>query len=106
MKPLVIANWKMNLDLSDSLILSGSIAKTAENCPNIMISIAPPAIYLYPIREQIKARPKNLSFTIQNIHFEKEGAFTGEISSEMAKKICNYAIIGHSERRQYFQIPF
>jgi len=99
---LIIANWKMNLSLSDALVLSGQIAGAAEKLKNIEVVIAPPAIYLYPIKEHLKAKSENLHLCAQDVFYQDEGAFTGEISALMIKNICSFSIIGHSERRKYF----
>jgi triosephosphate isomerase len=102
MKPLVIANWKMNMDLNDAIVLSGQIAKYAENYKNILVVLAPPAVFIYPIREHLKAKAPNFSLALQDVFYEEEGAFTGEISLKMVKPVCSYFIVGHSERRKYF----
>jgi len=102
MKPLIIANWKMNLTLADALVLSGQAAKCAENYPNISVVLAAPSVYIYPIREHLRAKPNNFYLSLQDIFYEQEGAFTGEVSPKMVKGICSYSIIGHSERRKYF----
>lgn len=102
MKPIIVANWKMNLLLSDALVLSGQIARAAESFNNIEVVLAPPAVFIYPIREHIKAKPGNFFLSAQDVFYESEGAFTGEISANMIKAVCAYSIIGHSERRKYF----
>jgi triosephosphate isomerase len=102
MKPLVIANWKMNLELNDAIVLSGQIAKYAESYKNIDIILAPAAVFIYPVREHLKAKAPNFKLALQDAFYEDEGSFTGEISLGMVKSVCSYVIIGHSERRKFF----
>jgi len=100
--PLIVANWKMHLTLSEALVLAGQEAKTAEQVKHIEMVICPSAGFIYPIFEFTKARPENLTFGLQNAMWEEEGQFTGENSLLHFKGICKYVIIGHSERRKYF----
>ena len=102
MKSIVIANWKMNLALSDALVLSGQISKYAESFKNIDVVLAPSSIYMYPIKEHLKNKPTNFHLAGQDIFYEQHGAFTGEISTKMIRPFCSYSIVGHSERRKYF----
>jgi triosephosphate isomerase len=92
----------MNLDLVQALILSGEISKAAENIKEVEVVLAPPSVFLYPINDYLKAKPNNLSLALQNMMWEPDGAYTGEISLPMVKGICKYVIIGHSERRRIF----
>ena len=98
--PIVAANWKMNLTIEEGLdlvkqVLDGSSSDGSE------IIFFPPSIALSAIGGMLKNTEYKVG--IQNIHHEKSGAYTGEISAEMVKFLdVQYAIIGHSERRQYF----
>lgn len=92
----------MNLTLAEAIILGGQIEKTTETVKHLDIVMAPPAVFIYPIFERLRARPNNLFFALQNIMWQDEGSFTGEISSSMVRGVCRYAIIGHSERRSIF----
>lgn len=91
MKPSIIMNWKMNPEtLSEAIELSVFSDKKG-------FILCPPFVFLSSIKEKLK----NAELGAQNSFWEKEGAFTGEISSQMLKKIgCKYIIIGHSERRK------
>jgi triosephosphate isomerase len=100
--PLIIGNWKMHLTLSEALILAGQAAKTADTVKHVEIVICPSAGFIYPTFEFVKARPRNLTFGIQNAAWEEEGQFTGENSLLQFKGICKYVIVGHSERRKIF----
>ena len=95
---IVAGNWKMNLNLSDSTRLIDEI-NTKEIHPDVELIVATPTIYL----SSLKGKQHHFSLSAQNIHFEENGAFTGEISAEMLSSLnINYAIVGHSERRSMF----
>ncbi|MDZ7805650.1 MAG: triose-phosphate isomerase [Gracilimonas sp.] len=99
---LIAGNWKMNCGPYDAAeLLEGLKEKKSEINENVDVLVCPPFVsigmavkYLYDTDIQVGA---------QNLHFEENGAFTGEISGSMlAESGCNYVIVGHSERRQYF----
>ncbi|MEC8459454.1 MAG: triose-phosphate isomerase, partial [Bacteroidota bacterium] len=95
---IVAGNWKMNLNHSDSTRLIDEI-NTKEIHPDVELIVAPPSIYLSSLHK----KQHHFSLSAQNIHFEENGAFTGEISAEMLSSLnINYAIVGHSERRSMF----
>ena len=88
----------MNLSLAAALELAGEIKKEAANIPELDIAVCPPSVYVQSVATALKG--SNISVGGQNAYFEKEGAFTGEISMEMLKDVgCQYVILGHSERR-------
>ncbi|MFH1855015.1 MAG: triose-phosphate isomerase [bacterium] len=101
-KATIVANWKMNATLSDSLVISGSVYKNTRNYKNIDIVLAPPSIFIYPVLEHLHIKRKNFHLACQNIYFADEGEFTGEISAKMIKGLCDYVVLGHSERREHF----
>ena len=95
---LIAGNWKMNLTLSVSLGLAESLKKAAVDMSNVDIAVCPPSVYVQPVTAALKN--SNIGVGAQNVYFEEEGAFTGEISAGMLKDIgCQYVILGHSERR-------
>lgn len=98
MRPLIVANWKMNTTLSDAIVLVNYI-KNGFDFSNIEVVLCPPFLWLIPALEIIEKAPKNLSLGAQNVFYEDEGAFTGEISPKMLKGLTEYVIVGHSERR-------
>lgn len=98
---VIVANWKMNLTLSEAEVLATMIRNGVSHLRHIEIIICPPTAYLYSLSETISGRVEQLSLGAQNIYYEDEGAFTGETSAPMIKKIVRYSIIGHSERRRY-----
>lgn len=96
MKKIIVANWKMNPNtLVEAKKLFNAIKKTKA-------IICPPYPYIsYMVN--LKSKILNPKIGAQNCHWEKSGAFTGEVSPEMLKDLgCKYVIIGHSERRKYF----
>ncbi|MFH1129683.1 MAG: triose-phosphate isomerase [Patescibacteria group bacterium] len=96
MKPLIIANWKMNpSSLGKARKLFGGIKKTIKKAKNVEVLIAAPFIWL-PFLKKAK-------LCAQNCFWEEKGPYTGEISPKMIKDMgIEYVIIGHSERRNYF----
>jgi triosephosphate isomerase (TIM) len=96
-KPVVVANWKMNMTLE-------SISKFVDGFGSETIStevvVCPPAPYLYLLDAMKKQQNCSFSLGAQNVHAEKFGAFTGDVSAEQLLDVgCQYVIIGHSERR-------
>ncbi|MFQ9178418.1 MAG: triose-phosphate isomerase, partial [Christensenellaceae bacterium] len=99
-KPLIAGNWKMNKTPSETEKLLSELKAIPLNL-SVDIVVCPPAICIPAAAEAIKNTPINLG--AQNVHYENSGAFTGEISADMLKEAgVSYAIVGHSERRQYF----
>jgi len=99
MKPLIIANWKMNpLTVAEAEELFISIGKGIKDIQKAEVVICPPFIYL-PILNSKELSP-NVSLGGQDCFWEEKGAFTGEISPKQLSNLgCEYVILGHSERR-------
>jgi triosephosphate isomerase len=88
----------MNLNLAKSVALAESLKEAAKNVTDIDIAVCPPSVYVQPVGVAIA--DSNIGLGAQDVYFEKEGAFTGEISTGMLLDIgCKYIILGHSERR-------
>ncbi len=104
MKPLIIANWKMNPQtLAEAKLLFNSIKAGIKNIKKVEVVICPPFIYLPELSMPGKLSRANIKLGAQDTFYEKKGAFTGEISLPMLKDFgCQYVILGHSERRRYF----
>ena len=102
-KQIAAANWKMNLTLQEAqTLLDNILAKTTDVGDSREVIFAVPACYLTVAAERI-GDTANVSVAAQNIYSKKSGAFTGELSVIMLKSIgVNYVVIGHSERREYF----
>ncbi|HHT9106260.1 MAG TPA: triose-phosphate isomerase [Candidatus Wujingus californicus] len=100
-KPLIVGNWKMNLTLREGIEFARSLRERISENSNIICGICPPFVFLNDICKILK--DSNIYVVAQNIHNEKSGAFTGEISALMVKEVgCTHVLIGHSERRQLF----
>jgi len=102
-RKLIAGNWKMNLGLKESGVLAKQILEKVK--PNILMNadilICPPFISLSLVSGIIK--DSGIKLGAQNLHFENDGAYTGEISATMLRSAgCEYVITGHSERRKYF----
>ena len=101
---IVAGNWKMNKSLDEGLKLTSEIVNMAQDelKSDVKLVINAPFIHLTSVKKLIPTG-KNLFVGAQNCYFEKSGAYTGEISATMLKSIgIEYTIIGHSERREYF----
>lgn len=98
--PMIAGNWKMNTTLGEAEELVNEMGPGLEEIENVSKIICPPFISLAAVRELI--RGSSIKLGAQNIYFEEKGAYTGEISSTMLAGLCEFVIIGHSERRQYF----
>lgn len=98
---IIAGNWKMNKNIGESIDLANSIKRLLYDVEEVEIVICPPYTSLSDVREVIMET--NIKLGAQDCYWEKEGAFTGEVSSLMLKDVgCEYVIIGHSERRQFF----
>ena len=108
MKPrgvLLAGNWKMNHLQKDTIVFLDAMAPTLKNSPkpNAKMRLYIPALSLEVAAKKTKTDALPIQIGSQNTHFEKSGAFTGEISAPMLKEIgIDQTLVGHSERRQYF----
>lgn len=99
---LIVGNWKMNTDIVEAENLATNIAEalSEDDCQTV---ICPPAVFLEQVYLTVADyKLAKLGIGVQNISWEEKGAFTGDLSANMVKNWARYAIIGHSERRQYF----
>ncbi|UCG78346.1 MAG: triose-phosphate isomerase [Nitrospirota bacterium] len=100
-RPVIAANWKMYKTREETSLFIREFLPTVSGIDDVDIIISPPFTSLALAADMVKG--SNVQIAAQNIHFESEGAYTGEISSGMIVDAgCSYVIIGHSERRQYF----
>lgn len=99
MKSIVVANWKMNpQSFREAKTLFEATRKAAETAKSVSVIVAPPSIFLRDLATGYKGR--TLAFAAQNGHFQKEGAYTGEISMPQVRDSkASAVIIGHAERR-------
>ncbi len=97
-KLFVAGNWKMNTDTAGARELAQGLVEKIGSVEKVDLAVCPPFVYLAPVGEALSG--SNIDLGAQNVFYEDNGAFTGEISASMLKDIgCRYAIIGHSERR-------
>ena len=99
-KPIIAGNWKMNMTPADAEALVSALIPLVKDAKCDVV-VCPPYVDLSVVSRLVKGT--NIHLGAQNIHWAAKGAFTGEVSADMLKAFgVEYAIIGHSERRQYF----
>lgn len=99
-RPMVAGNWKMNKTLGETAELLKALKPQLQNIDSVDLVVCPPFIDL-PLTKDILVG-SNIKVGAQNMHWEASGAYTGEVSATMLKDLCDYVIIGHSERRAMF----
>lgn len=101
MRTLVLAgNWKMNKTIPAAVALASSVKEGVESLNDVDIIVFPPFVALDAVRPALL--DSQIALGAQNMHWEAEGAFTGEISPPMVQALCTHVILGHSERRGHF----
>lgn len=98
--PLIAGNWKMNTTVSEAVELVKTMRSELNKISNVEKVLCPPFVSLVSVKELVK--DTSIKLGAQNVYFAEKGAYTGEISPLMLADLCEYVIIGHSERRQYF----
>lgn len=98
--PLVAGNWKMFKTITEARAFTSELVPLIQNIKSVEKLICPPFIDLMAVKALIEGTDVKLG--CQNMHWEESGAFTGEISPLMIAELCEYVILGHSERRAYF----
>jgi triosephosphate isomerase len=100
-RPLIAGNWKMFKTGPEAVETADRLAKLLSTPLDVDVMIAPPFTALALVSDMLKNT--GISLGAQNLFWEEEGAYTGEISTSMLVSAgCSYVIVGHSERRQYF----
>lgn len=100
-KPFIAGNWKMNNTRKAAVELVDALKPLVADVVDVEIAVAPTYTCLQDVSEHLKG--SRIALSAQNISYAAKGAYTGEISADMLKDVgCTHAIIGHSERRQYF----
>src|SRR3990172_10935851 len=100
-KKLIAGNWKMNKTAADGAGLAKEIVGEMGREPSVDIVLCPPFTALESVAHALEGTAIKLG--AQNMHPEKSGAYTGEVSAEMLRAMfCTHVILGHSERRSYF----
>lgn len=99
-KKVIAGNWKMNKLPNEAMAFIEELAPLVKGTENEVVLCVPYTDLFYSL---LTAQETNIKIGAQNMHFEEKGAYTGEVSAEMLKSIgVEYVIIGHSERREYF----
>ena len=99
-RPIVVGNWKMNGNRSDAKQLAAAILAGLEG-DNADVAVCAPFVYLADLQEQLKG--SQLLMGAQNVGDQASGAYSGEVAAQMLSDFgCRYAIVGHSERRSYY----
>ncbi len=98
--PIIAANWKMNTTIAEAAVLVQTMLPDLEPLTTVELVLCPPFISLAAVKELISNSSVKLG--AQNMHFQEKGAYTGEVSPLMLTGLCEYVILGHSERRAYF----
>jgi len=98
--PMIAGNWKMNTTVGEAVALVKAMRDELDKVRSVEKVLCPPFVSLAAAKELIK--DTSIKLGAQNVYFAEKGAYTGEISPLMLADLCEYVIIGHSERRQYF----
>jgi triosephosphate isomerase len=99
--PFIAGNWKMYKTVQESVVFVKELRRLVKDVTDVEIVIAPTFLSVYAVAEA--ARNTNIGVAAQDLYWEREGAFTGEVSAPMIKEAgAEYVIIGHSERRRLF----
>jgi len=99
--PFIAGNWKMYKTVSEAVVFVKELRTAVKDVDRVEIVLAPAFTAVHAVAEA--ARNTNLGVAAQDLYWEREGAFTGEVSAEMVKEAgAEYAIVGHSERRRLF----
>jgi len=97
---VVVGNWKMNTTVAEAVALAAAVRDGAASASGVELVLCPPFVSLAAVSDAVKGSAVKVG--AQNMHFEDSGAFTGEVSPGMLQGLCDYVIVGHSERRQMF----
>lgn len=98
--PIIAGNWKMHKTIPEAVALVNALKGSLAEIDAVDKVVCPTAVCLSAVKQAIG--DAEIGLGAQNVYFEEEGAYTGEISPRMLQGLCQYVIIGHSERRGYF----
>ena len=99
-KPILAGNWKMNMTIADATDFVRSIRRGLNSIKSVDRVLCPPFTGLAALKDLLSAT--DIGLGAQNMHWEEGGAYTGEIAPAMLTELCQYVILGHSERRALF----
>ncbi|PKB73570.1 MAG: triose-phosphate isomerase [SAR202 cluster bacterium Io17-Chloro-G7] len=97
---IIAGNWKMNTDMTGAVELATGVASGSAALTGVELVLCPPFVFLAAVKSAVAST--SVKIGAQNMHNEESGAFTGETSASMLQGLCDYVILGHSERRQLF----
>ena len=98
--PVIAGNWKMNTTVAEAAELVKAMKEKLHPIAGVEKVLCPPFVSLTTVKELIKGT--SIKLGAQNMYFERSGAYTGEVSPAMLAGLCEFVILGHSERRGYF----
>jgi triosephosphate isomerase len=99
--PFIAGNWKMYKTVQEAVFFAKELRSIVKDVTSVEIVVGPPFTAVHAVAEAL--RNSNVAVAAQNLHWERDGAFTGEVSAAMVREAgAEYAIIGHSERRRLF----
>jgi triosephosphate isomerase len=99
--PFIAGNWKMNKTVGEAVDFVRQLKASISGLEGVEVAVAPPFTALYAVHKELEG--SSIRLAAQNLFWEEKGAYTGEVSPPMLKELgCQYAILGHSERRQFF----
>ncbi|RME75641.1 MAG: triosephosphate isomerase, partial [Chloroflexi bacterium] len=96
--PIIAGNWKMHKTIAEAVQLARGIREEVGQIDGVDVVLCPPFTALAAVQDVIAS--SKIGLGAQNMYWEEQGAFTGEISPLMLEGLCQYVILGHSERRQ------
>lgn len=100
-KPIIAGNWKMYKTVAEAVQFVDGLRRQLQDEKKVEVVVCPPFTAILKVAEALKG--SNIRYGAQDLFWEDEGAYTGEVSPKMLKDLgCSYCIIGHSERRTYF----
>jgi len=99
-RPILAGNWKMNMTIAEATDFVRSIRRGLNDIKTVDRVLCPPFTALAAVKDLLAAT--GIGLGAQNMHWEEDGAYTGEIAPAMLKELCQYVILGHSERRALF----
>ncbi len=101
-RPIIAGNWKMYKIIEEAVQLAKELKPLVSDTRGVEVVVCPPFVSLKEVARTLEG--SSIRLGAQNLFWETEGAYTGEVSSQMLKDVgCSYVIIGHSERRKYFK---
>ena len=100
-RPIIVGNWKMHKTTAEAVALVNALRASVAQVDDVDIGVAPPYTALMVVAKALLG--STIFVAAQNMHWEPQGAYTGEIAAAMLSDVgCTRVIVGHSERRQYF----